>query len=119
MKWGRALPIRNLAMAHWIGSFAFQAGRTMLMKTRARKSPVERRRLTERQLQCTILVGRGLCEEAIGKRLGIATETVKRHLKEARLSYGATKSVQLVTQSLRDGLITLRDIFSEKPSDGL
>ena len=113
MAYGRSLPVQNLAMAHWIGSFAFEAGRTLL--TRLRNGGAhEPRRLTDRQLQCTILVGRGLCEREIARRLDISTETVKRHLKEARIAYGAAKSVQLVMNSLRDGHITLRDIFSER-----
>ena len=38
MKCGRSLPMDNLAMAHWIGIFAFQAGRTMLIDRRRRRS---------------------------------------------------------------------------------
>lgn len=113
-KCGRAIPTDNLAMAHWIGVSAFEAGRHMLADTRKRHALAEPRRLTERQLQCTVLVGRGLCESDIARRLGISAETVKRHLKEARSSYDVTKSVQLVTHALRDGQITLRDIFTEK-----
>jgi len=111
---GRSLPAQNFAMAHWIGNSAFQAARTMIDDVRARGgAPARRPRLTERQLQCTLLVGRGLGEVEIAKRLGISYETVKRHLKEARLAYGVTKSVQLVTQSLHDGHITLRDLLAE------
>jgi LuxR family quorum-sensing system transcriptional regulator CciR len=113
-KCGRPVPTNNLAMAHWIGIFAFQAGRTMLIERRRQRSAPSLARLTERQLECTILVGRGLCEGEIGKRLGISRETVKRHLKDARLSYGVTKSIQLVTHALRDDRITLRDILSER-----
>lgn len=115
-KWGRAFPTDNLPMAHWIGIFAFQAGRTMLLDTRRRRAP-DPRHLTERQLQCTILVGRGLCEGEIGRRLGISRETVKRHLKDARLAYGVTKSIELVTLALRDDRITLRDIVGERGID--
>jgi LuxR family quorum-sensing system transcriptional regulator CciR len=110
---GRALPVDNLAMAQWIGSFAFQAARTMVMTSRKGCAAAEVRRLTKRQLQCTVLVGRGLCEGEIGRCLGISAETVKRHLKEARMAYGVTKSVQLITHTLRDGYITMRDIFDE------
>lgn len=111
---GRALPSQNFAMAHWIANSAFQSARTMLDNVRAREArSAKRPRLTERQLQCTLLVGRGLCEVEIARRLGISYETVKRHLKEARLAYGVTKSVQLVTQSLHDGQITLRDLLAE------
>ncbi|HWT29810.1 MAG TPA: autoinducer binding domain-containing protein [Propylenella sp.] len=117
MACGRAIPTENLAMAHLIGSFAFQAGRMMLNDLRNKRGRTAVPHLTERQLQCTLLVARGLCEAEIAVRLGIATETVKRHLKEARLSYGVAKSVQLVTHALRDGHITLRDIFSERSSE--
>lgn len=114
---GRSLPEKNFAMAHLVGVSAFQSARTMLINARSRGGQATLTRLTERQLQCTILVGRGLCEDAIAKRLGISYETVKRHLKEARLAYGVTKSVQLVTHSLHDGQITLRDVLAEKASD--
>ena len=116
MRCGRSLPSQNFAMAHWIGKSAFQAARTIVNNARHNGMPVKQPRLTERQLQCTLLVGRGLAEGAIAKRLGISAETVKRHLKEARLAYGVTKSVQLVTQSLNDGQITLRDLLAENVS---
>ena len=110
----RRLPTNNLVMAHWVGSLAFQAGRTMLLSTRARRTTPHRRRLTERQLQCTTLVGQGLCEFEIGTRLGISPETVKKHLKEARVSCGVSKSIQLVMHALREEQITLCDIFRER-----
>lgn len=114
MKCGRALPAGALAMAHLIGVSAFQAGRTMVNTQRRRASVPPR--LTKRQLQCTLLVGRGLCEGEVAGRLGVSSETVKRHLKEARLSYGVSKSIQLVTHALQDNHITLRDIFDERAS---
>ena len=116
---GRSLPLRNLAMANWIASSAYQAGRLMLMRARNRGARVEPPHLTERQLQCIVLVGRGLGEGAIAARLGIARETVKRHLKNARLAHGLTKSIQLVTQTLHDGQITLRDLMAEQEGAGL
>jgi LuxR family transcriptional regulator, quorum-sensing system regulator CciR len=68
-------------------------------------------KLTPRQIECTKLVGRGLTEAEIAEQLGVSTETIKRHLKEARRSYGVDKSIQLVTKSLADGLLTLQDLL--------
>jgi LuxR family quorum-sensing system transcriptional regulator CciR len=117
VKCGRPIPTNNLAMANWIGVFAFEVGRRLLRDARRRRNAPDLRRLTERQRQCTLLVAKGLCESEIGRRLGISPETVKRHLKEARLSFGVSKSVQLVTHALRDDQITLRDIFNERGPD--
>jgi LuxR family transcriptional regulator, quorum-sensing system regulator CciR len=112
MRFGRALPVHNLAAAQLVGAFAFQAARTMVANAR-RPSPRPSRRLTDRQLECTILVGRGLTERQIGGRLGISDETVKRHLKEARQTFHVSKSVQLVTRTLHDGQISLSDLIRD------
>lgn len=108
---GRSLPEENLPMAQLVGSFAFQAARAMVVNARKRKLKPKPRRLTDRQLQCTVLVGRGLTEQQIASRLGISDETVKRHLKEARQVYEVSKSIQLVTRSLYDGQIALTDLL--------
>ena len=118
MRRGRSLPTRNLGMASWVGTSAFQAARAILRAARERPSAaVPKVRLTDRQVQCTLLVGRGLCEGEIATRLGISAETVKQHLKDARQAYGVAKSIQLVTHSLQDGRFSLRDLLAEKGSE--
>lgn len=111
MRIGRALPARNLPMAQLVGAYAFQAARSMVASARDRRNGRPIRRLTDRQLECTILVGRGLTEQQIAGRLGISDETVKRHLKEARQVYEVAKSIQLVARSLYDGHIALTDLL--------
>lgn len=111
---GRPLPVKNFAVAHLIGNIAFEAARTMVKDARARRATPEDRPLTERQLQCTILLGRGLSRSAIARRLAISAETVKKHLDDARLAYGVAKSAQLVTKSLQLGEITIYDLFDYK-----
>lgn len=111
MKKGRSLPERNLLMAHWLGTCAFQVAREIWLTARKRTSGLGCRRLTERQLECTLLMGQGLSEEAMARRLGISRETVKRHLRDARESYGVSKSVQLVTQAIYSGQLSVRDLF--------
>jgi LuxR family quorum-sensing system transcriptional regulator CciR len=111
MRRGRSLPEANLPMAQLVGSFAFQAARAMVDNARAGSRGRTPRRLTNRQLECTILVGRGLTERQIAARLSISEETVKRHLKEARITHGVGKSIQLVARTLHEGQITLSDIL--------
>jgi LuxR family quorum-sensing system transcriptional regulator CciR len=109
----RALPERNLAMAATAARIAFEAARALVLAARrAGREDCSGRppRLTERQLQCTLLAGRGLTERESAAALGIAPETVKRHLKEARLAYGVSKTVQLVARAAYDGRIPLADL---------
>jgi LuxR family quorum-sensing system transcriptional regulator CciR len=107
---GRALPERNLALAETIGRIAFEAARALVLAARRAGGNGARPRLTQRQLQCTLLAGRGLTERETAEALGIAAETVKRHLKEARLAYGVSKTVQLVARAAYDGRIALADL---------
>jgi LuxR family quorum-sensing system transcriptional regulator CciR len=111
---GRSLPRENFPLAQWVAVFAFDAGRQLLEHARHGQSVADTPRLTQRQLDCTVLLGRGLTEHEIGNSLGIARETVKRHLKEARQAFGVSKSIQLVTQSLQYGLISLEDILDDR-----
>jgi LuxR family quorum-sensing system transcriptional regulator CciR len=111
---GRSLPTHNFALAQWIGIFAFDAGREMLANARHGQAAPNPPTLTQRQLDCTVLLGRGLTEQEIAKRLGIGRETVKRHLKEARLAFGVSKGISLVTQALQHGLISLADVVDDR-----
>jgi LuxR family quorum-sensing system transcriptional regulator CciR len=105
----RELPAQNLAMAQLIGSFAFQAAREIVR--RVRSLPNEAIRLTQRQLECVALVGRGKSDWEISRILGISEETVKRHLKDARERYDVPKRVQVVLRSIFDGHIPLADLL--------
>jgi LuxR family quorum-sensing system transcriptional regulator CciR len=114
MRCGRELPASNLPMAQWVGSCAFQAGRSFVMHARGGSGRSQRPQLTERQLQCVVLLGRGYSEERIGKRLGITRETVKQHLKAARAAYGTKKSAHLIVELIRDGRIQLEEFFETR-----
>jgi LuxR family transcriptional regulator, quorum-sensing system regulator CciR len=113
MRYGRSIPHKNLAMAHWFGCSAFQAARSLLFKARGRNFRGEQPRLSDRQLQCTVLIGRGLSINAISRRLAISPETVKHHLREARSMLGVSKSIHLVTIALNEGQITMRDLCDD------
>ena len=108
---GRDLPRQNLAMAQLVGSFAFQAAREVV--ARQRKIEIhEPPRLSQRQLECIVLVARGKSDWEIGKILGISEETVKWHLKDARARYDVPKRVQLVMRTLFDGQLALTELIN-------
>lgn len=107
---GRFLPTRNLPLAQLIGSFAFEAARNLLLNARAAQQPPARQ-LSERQLQCVVLVAQGKTDWEIGKILGISEETVKRHLARARAHYDVPKRIQVVTRAIFEGHLTLGDIL--------
>lgn len=109
----RPLLEANLLMAQTVGAFAFEAAREMVLRARrgtAAPALPPPPRLTGRQLECAVLVGRGLTERAIAYKLGLSVETVKRHLKDARNAYDVVNRVQLVARALSDGQISLSDI---------
>ncbi len=107
----REAPRANFPMAQLVGSFAFEAARGMVIRMRGLNSarPVK---LTERQLECIVLVARGKTDWEIGKILGISEETVKQHIADARMRYDVTKRMQVVLRALYDGLVPLSEMVS-------
>lgn len=108
---GHELPHKNLPMAQLVGSFAFQSAREMVARLR-RVGDFEPPRLSQRQLECIILVARGKTDWEIGRILGISEETVKWHLKDARERYDVPKRVQVVLRALFDGQIPLTELIN-------
>jgi LuxR family transcriptional regulator, quorum-sensing system regulator CciR len=106
----RTAPAASFAMAQLVGSFAFQAARTLVTRMRG-VSESEAVRLTERQLECIVLVARGKTDWEIGKILGIAEETAKRHIADARARYDVTKRMQVVVRALYDGLVPISEML--------
>lgn len=109
MNAGRELSTENLLMAQTVALFAFEAGRRFILSPGSHA--IERHSLTDRQVECVMLAGRGLTEHEIGKHLGISEETVKRHLKDARTILGASKTVQAVIRLLYEQRIDLKDLL--------
>ena len=60
--------------------------------------------LTPRQLDVLGLVNQGLSNKQIGRRLGIAVETVKQHLQLAYGVLGASSRIQAVVAARRLGI---------------
>ena len=110
VKTGGQAPRGNFSMAQLVGSFAFQAARNIVARSRG-MLPFARVELTERQLECVVLVARGKSDWEIGKILNISEETVKQHIANARERYDVPKRMQVVLRALYDGLVPLSELL--------
>ena len=108
---GRATPTGNFSMAQLVGSFAFEAARSLVERMQGFDESV-RVQLTQRQVQCIVLVARGKTDWEIGQILGISEETAKRHISDARLRYDVPKRVQVVLRALFDGHVPLSEMIA-------
>lgn len=107
---GRTLPLKRLPMAQLAGAFAYEAGRRL--KAAAAAKPEEAVRLTERQLECVLLIARGKSDWEIATILGVKEDTITEHVDDARRRYGVARRTQLVVRALVDGHITLQDALA-------
>ena len=108
---GTQVPRHSFPMAQLVGSFAFQAARGMVIRQRGINTgpPVK---LTDRQLECIVLVARGKSDWEIGTILGISEETVKRHIADARARYDVPKRTQVLIRALYDGLVPISEMLA-------
>jgi LuxR family quorum-sensing system transcriptional regulator CciR len=104
---GRTVPIENLMMAQLVGTFAFEAARKVV--ARQGDAPAEKPKLTQRQLDCVVLVARGKTDWEIASIVGLKEATVRGYVEEACARYDVRRRVQLVIRALHDGQLTLRD----------
>lgn len=107
MRSGEAIDRDQLPLVQLIGTFAFEAAR----KANQSKTGVSPAQLTDRQVECVALVARGKTDWEIGRILGVGSETVTQHLKDARERYGVTKRTMLAVRALFDGAISFTDIL--------
>ena len=105
---GRANPSRRLPMAQLAGAFAYQAARRL--RTRSQPGAGDPLvRLTDRQLECVLLIARGKTDWEIANILGLKEDTVTEYVDDARCRYDVGRRTQLVVRALMDGQITLQD----------
>jgi LuxR family quorum-sensing system transcriptional regulator CciR len=107
---GAELPEANLPMAQLVGSFAYEAARQLILRGEKLVRPVEA--LTNRQLECIVLVGKGKTDWEIGHVLGIREDTVKEHLEEARRRCGVSRRAELPIHALYRGSLSFSDIMN-------
>lgn len=98
----------TLPLAQLVGILAFERARRCWGIRPLEKCPP---RLTDRQRDCLLWVGRGKSDWEIGHILGITEDTVDRHLTNARERYGAPKRTVLLVRALFDGTLSFSDIL--------
>jgi LuxR family transcriptional regulator, quorum-sensing system regulator CciR len=113
VKLGREVRRQSLPMLHYLGSFAFEAGRRIAMQ-KAGGLRTNAPSLSDRQLDCVVLAGRGEPARKAARALGIKQDTFQKHIQEAKQRIGVRSTTQLVVRTLFDGRIAFRDLIEEK-----
>lgn len=101
----RELPRHSLPAAQYLASFALEAAR------RLQHQEILRPKLTRRQIECTILAGRGKSDWVAAQILGLAPDTVHKYLEQAKARYGVSSRTELVVRALHNGQISFSDLF--------
>jgi LuxR family quorum-sensing system transcriptional regulator CciR len=111
---GREVPDNVLPAAHYIGSFAFEAGRRVVqrlqMASQGQKTAAVQPKLTRRQLDCVVLAGRGKSDNDVAQILGISGQTVHQHMEDAKRKYEVATRMQLIVRALFDSQLAFADL---------
>lgn len=107
---GLTFPRHQIPLAEALGSFTFEAARTL--SNRSRHTALRSGWLTERERQIVMWLGHGKELKEIARILRISPNTVNDHLKHARARYGVHKSSLLVVCALLTGSITYSELLA-------
>jgi LuxR family quorum-sensing system transcriptional regulator CciR len=110
---GREIPEDVLPAAHYIGSFAFEAGRRLVQRvqtSRGERNLPPQPKLTRRQLDCVVLAGRGKSDNDVAQILGISGQTVHQHMEDAKRKYEVATRMQLIVRALFDSQLAFADL---------
>lgn len=105
----RELPADSLPAAQYLACFAFEAARRLVV---ARDASDGVPRLTQRQLDCVVLVAQGKSNWVAGKLLGLSPGTVHKYLESAKTRYGVSSRTELVVRALYDGQLSFNDVLN-------
>jgi LuxR family transcriptional regulator, quorum-sensing system regulator CciR len=103
------LPERSLPMAQIVGVFAYESARRIQLGVGPMTGVGPK--LSPRQLECVLLIARGKTDWEIARILGLARETVRQHVQNARVMYGVSRRTELVVQAIYNNDLSLTDII--------
>jgi DNA-binding NarL/FixJ family response regulator len=94
---------RAVRLAHAGDTLLDPSVASRLVDAIATDQPVER--LTPREREVLVLVGRGMSNKRIARELGLSEKTVKTHVANVLHKLGATDRTQAAVYAVRTGLI--------------
>lgn len=97
-------------LSQYITTFGFECARK-LQRLLDGKEPEPIPRLTPKQVETLILVGRGKTDAEIGAVLGISKTTAHDHVEAGRRAYGNAQRAYMVLRAIYDGVITFAEVF--------
>jgi len=68
-------------------------------------------RLSDRERDSLVLVGRGNTDAEVGQQLGIAKATAHNHIEHVRRAYGNAQRPFLIARALFDGQNSFGELF--------
>ncbi len=110
-----AMPPLALEAVTSIGRCAFDEARRIVR----RGAPAKKRlRLTPREHECLVLIGRGASDLEASRSLAIAEAAVTGHIEEARRKYGVATRMELVVRALYRGELKFDELVAveEEPA---
>jgi LuxR family transcriptional regulator, quorum-sensing system regulator CciR len=100
-------PTESMPHAHYASCFAFEAARRLGAREVVGPPP----RLSDRQIDCLVLVAKGKSDAVAAILLGISRETVHEHIEIVKKRLGVATRQQLVARALFDGHISYADVL--------
>jgi LuxR family quorum-sensing system transcriptional regulator CciR len=97
-------------LSQYISTFGFECARRLQLLLDG-KQPEPIPKLTAKQKETLILVGRGKTDAEIGAVLGISRTTAHDHVEAGRRAYGNAQRSYMVLRAVYDGVITFAEIF--------
>lgn len=107
---GKNFSEQNLNSLQLVGTFAFEAARSMRRK-RIASEPV---RLTDRQREVVVWVANGKSDKEIGRILGISEDTVGEHMRAVAQRYGVSRRTSIAISALFDGSIGFEEVLPRR-----
>lgn len=106
----------SLPKAHLVGIYAFEAARKITHRHGTRAIRGEVPKLTDRQRDTLVLVGRGKADGEIATLMGISRATAHEHVENVRRAYGYAQRPNLIARALFDGQISYAEVLMARRS---